>query len=321
MANDSPVNRPIPIILDTDIGQDIDDTWAIAMMLRCPELDVKLIVSDTGDTEYRARIVAKLLEVAGRTDIPVGVGVPCGHYPQPQAGWVEGYDLARYPGTVHQDGVNAMIETIMASPEPVTLIAIGPVPNLAEALRRVLRQDPDVILVGELRDLETMESALRAAETGHLVFGTLHTTGAQGTITRIVDQFPVTQQEQIRVQLSTNLIAVLSQALLPRSTSGRVAAFEFMVITPAIANLIRENKVFRIDSSIQTGKKYGMQLLDDHLWQLFESGIVKAEEMLDKSKNPGELKRKLDAARPGSAVNYGMVLGADNAAEEEKEAS
>ncbi|NLX03924.1 MAG: nucleoside hydrolase [Phycisphaerae bacterium] len=136
MANDSPVNRPIPIILDTDIGQDIDDTWAIAMMLRCPELDVKLIVSDTGDTEYRARIVAKLLEVAGRTDIPVGVGVPCGHYPQPQAGWVEGYDLARYPGTVHQDGVNAMIETIMASPEPVTLIAIGPVPNLAEALRR-----------------------------------------------------------------------------------------------------------------------------------------------------------------------------------------
>ncbi|NLX04401.1 MAG: type IV pilus twitching motility protein PilT [Phycisphaerae bacterium] len=195
------------------------------------------------------------------------------------------------------------------------------VPSFAEALRRVLRQDPDVILVGELRDLETMESALRAAETGHLVFGTLHTTGAQGTITRIVDQFPVTQQEQIRVQLSTNLIAVLSQALLPRSTSGRVAAFEFMVITPAIANLIRENKVFRIDSSIQTGKKYGMQLLDDHLWQLFESGIVKAEEMLDKSKNPGELKRKLDAARPGSAVNYGMVLGADNAAEEEKEAS
>ncbi len=192
------------------------------------------------------------------------------------------------------------------------------VPSFSEALRRVLRQDPDVILIGELRDLETMEAALRAAETGHLVFGTLHTTGAKGTITRIVDQFPVTQQEQIRVQLSTNLIAVLSQALLPRTTSGRVAAYEFMVITPAISNLIRENKVYRIDSSIQTGKKYGMQLMDDHLWQLFESGIIRAEDMLDKAQNPGELKRKLDIAQPGQTIDYGMVLGADNNAEDQE---
>ncbi|MCH7814017.1 MAG: type IV pilus twitching motility protein PilT, partial [Planctomycetes bacterium] len=132
------------------------------------------------------------------------------------------------------------------------------VPNFSEALRRVLRQDPDVILVGELRDLETMEAAIRAAETGHLVFSTVHTTGAQGTVNRIIDAFPHEQQEQIRVQLSTNLIAVLSQALLPRIPKGRVAAYEFLVVTPAISNLIRENKTYRIDSAIQTGKKYGM---------------------------------------------------------------
>jgi len=194
------------------------------------------------------------------------------------------------------------------------------VPSFAEALRRALRQDPDVILVGELRDLETMEAAIRAAETGHLVFGTLHTTGAQGTISRITDQFPVNQQEQIRVQLSTNLIAVLSQALLPRTTTGRVAVYEFMVVTPAIANLIRENKVYRIDSSIQTGKKFGMQLLDDHLWQLYESGIISAEEMLDKARHPGQLKQKLDAARPGAlSSGYGPVVGGESNGEEGKE--
>ncbi|MFA5864071.1 MAG: type IV pilus twitching motility protein PilT [Phycisphaerae bacterium] len=183
------------------------------------------------------------------------------------------------------------------------------VPSFSEALRRVLRQDPDVILVGELRDLETMESAIRAAETGHLVFGTLHTTGAQGTISRISDQFPVNQQEQIRVQLSSNLIAVLSQALLPRTTTGRVAAYEFMVVTPAISNLIRENKVYRIDSSIQTGKKYGMQLLDDHLWMLFDQGIISLEELLDKCRSPGQMKSKLDIHRPGWGVGYGPIIG------------
>jgi len=194
------------------------------------------------------------------------------------------------------------------------------VPSFAEALRRVLRQDPDVILVGELRDLETMESAIRAAETGHLVFGTLHTTGAQGTISRITDQFPVNQQEQLRVQLSTNLIAVLSQALLPRTTTGRVAVYEFMVVTPAISNLIRENKVYRIDSSIQTGKKFGMQLLDDHLWSLYESGIIAAEEMLDKARHPGQLKQKLDALRPGAlSTGYGPVIGGEANGEEAKE--
>jgi twitching motility protein PilT len=170
------------------------------------------------------------------------------------------------------------------------------VPSFGEALRRVLRMDPDVILVGELRDLETIEAAVRAAETGHLVFSTVHTTSAAGTITRVIDVFPVDQQEQIRIQLSSNLIAVLSQALCPLATGkGRIAAYEFMVVTPAIANLIRENKTYRIDSSIQTGKKLGMQLLDEHLWQLYDAGKITLEEMLDKGRQPGALQDKATA--------------------------
>jgi twitching motility protein PilT len=168
------------------------------------------------------------------------------------------------------------------------------VPSFGEALRRVLRMDPDVILVGELRDLETMEAAVTAAETGHLVFGTLHTTGCQGTVNRLIDAFPTNQQEQIRVQLSVALIAVLSQALCPRVDKGRVAAYEFLVVTPAISNLIRENKVYRLNSSIQTGKKFGMQLLDDHLWQLFSEGVIPAEEAIDKAINSGEMQDKID---------------------------
>jgi twitching motility protein PilT len=172
------------------------------------------------------------------------------------------------------------------------------VPSFSEALRRVLRQDPDVILVGEMRDLETIEAAIRAAETGHLVFATLHTTGAAGTITRVIDAFPVNQQAQVRVQLSTSLIAVLSQVLLSRvdKPNGRVASYEFLVVTPAISNLIRENKTFRIDSAIQTGRKFGMQLLDDHLWSLYTQGIIAADEMIDKSKDPGELTERVHRA-------------------------
>jgi twitching motility protein PilT len=171
------------------------------------------------------------------------------------------------------------------------------VPSFGEALRRVLRMDPDVILVGELRDLETIESALRAAETGHLVFGTLHTTSAQGTITRIVDQFPVNQQEQIRIQLASSLIGVLCQTLIPRcDTRGRIAAFEFMMVTSAIGNLIRENKVFRIPSSIQTGKRFGMQLLDDHLLRLYNDGHISIEDAVDNSHNPSEMQEKTASA-------------------------
>jgi len=191
------------------------------------------------------------------------------------------------------------------------------VPSFGEALRRVLRQDPDVILVGELRDLETIEAAIRAAETGHLVFSTVHTTSAAGTITRLIDVFPPNQQEQIRTQLSTNLLAVLSQVLCPLATGrGRVAAYEFMVVTPAISNLIRENKTYRIDSSIQTGKKLGMQLLDEHIWRLYDVGKITLEEMLEKSRQPGALHDKAMAKRqamikkkqPVKAEDVGPVL-------------
>jgi twitching motility protein PilT len=175
------------------------------------------------------------------------------------------------------------------------------VPNFAESIRRALRQDPDVILVGEMRDLATIGAAVTAAETGHLVFGTLHTSGAASTINRIIDAFPTDAQEQIRVQLGNNLIAVLSQTLCPRADQeGRVAAYEFMYVTPGIQNLIRENKSFRIDSEIQTGKKFGMQLLDDHLWALYQSGKISAEEAIDKSKNPGAMVDRLQ--RAGVAV-------------------
>ncbi len=177
------------------------------------------------------------------------------------------------------------------------------IPSFAEALRRSLRMDPDVILVGELRDLETIESALRAAETGHLVFGTLHTTSAQGTVTRIVDQFPVDQQEQIRVQLASSLIAVLSQTLLPRvDIRGMTAAFEFLYVTPAVANLVRENKVFRIPSAIQTGRKFGMQLLDEHLFRLFAEGKISEEDAIDRSQQAGEMQEKIEAFRAGKYV-------------------
>ncbi|HDP34994.1 MAG TPA: type IV pilus twitching motility protein PilT [Candidatus Hydrogenedentes bacterium] len=170
------------------------------------------------------------------------------------------------------------------------------VPTFAEALRRVLRQDPDVILVGEMRDLETIEAAITAAETGHLVFGTLHTTGAVRTIDRIVDAFPSNQQEQIRTQLSGNLKAVISQALIPRKSGfGRVAAFEIMVTTSAIQNLIRENKSYRITSAIQTGHKYGMHLLDEHLLALYRKGIIKYEEALARAQMQDEFENQVKA--------------------------
>lgn len=129
--------RPMPVILDTDIGDDIDDTWALGLLLKSPELDLKLVVGDQGKPQYRAKILAKLLERAGRTDVAVGVGIEANAKGDgPQAAWVKDYDLARYPGKVHADGVQAMIDVIMHSPEPVTLIAIGPLPNLPVALAR-----------------------------------------------------------------------------------------------------------------------------------------------------------------------------------------
>jgi twitching motility protein PilT len=173
------------------------------------------------------------------------------------------------------------------------------VPTFAEAIRRALRQDPDVILVGEMRDLETIETAITAAETGHVVFATLHTTGAQGTINRIIDVFPTNQQEQIRTQLSVAIIGVLSQTLLPKIGGGRVAAYEMLVITPAVSNLIRENKTFRITSAIQTGHKQGMQLLDDHMFKLWRDGVVEKRDILLKAHSVDELQNKIAHAERG----------------------
>jgi twitching motility protein PilT len=180
------------------------------------------------------------------------------------------------------------------------------VPNFAEALRRALRQDPDVIMVGELRDLETMDAAITAAETGHLVFGTLHTTGAAKTIDRVVNAFPVTQQEQIRIQMSTVLQAVISQLLIPRCDKpGRVAVFEIMVNTPSVAALIRDNKTFRINSDIQTGAKHGMVTLDSFLLEKFQAGMISQEEVITKSQDPTTVLQKLqelEAAKAAAAA-------------------
>lgn len=131
-----PPAPPVPVILDTDIGDDIDDTWALAYLLRSPELDLKMVVTDYGDTVYRARLTARLLEVAGRSDVPIGIGVRQAEGGGRQEAWIEGYDLADYAGTIHEDGVQAMIDLILASDEPLTVIGIGPAPNLPVALAR-----------------------------------------------------------------------------------------------------------------------------------------------------------------------------------------
>ncbi len=171
------------------------------------------------------------------------------------------------------------------------------VPSFSEAIRRALRQDPDVILVGEMRDLETIEAAISAAETGHIVFGTLHTNSAQGTVNRIIDAFPGNLQDQIRTQLSTSLIGVLAQTLLPRIGGGRIASFESLVVTPGVANLIRENKTFRINSAIQTGAKFGMMLNDDCLFNLWLEEKVEMEDVLAKAHDPDMLAKRIATAR------------------------
>ena len=165
--------------------------------------------------------------------------------------------------------------------------------TFADALRHVMRQNPDVILVGEMRDLETMQLAITAAETGHLVFATVHTTDAAQTMDRVVDVFEPARQEQIRMQLSVVIQAVISQTLLHRQDRpGRVAAFEIMLATPAIRNLIRERKTHQIYSMIQTGHDLGMQTLDAHLLEIYRAGIVNFEDALAKSSNPAEFRQR-----------------------------
>jgi len=159
--------------------------------------------------------------------------------------------------------------------------------SFANALRSALREDPDVVLVGELRDLETIRLALTAAETGHLVFGTLHTSSAAKTIDRVVDVFPAAEKEMVRAMLSESLVAVISQALLKiKDGSGRVAAHEIMVGTPAIRNLIRENKVAQMYSMIQTGSQFGMQTLDQTLMELVRRNVIAAAEARQYAKQP-----------------------------------
>ena len=179
------------------------------------------------------------------------------------------------------------------------------VPSFAEAIRRALRQDPDVILVGEMRDLETIAAAITAAETGHLVFGTLHTTGSAQTIDRIVDAFPMNQQAQIRTQLAAGMQAVISQILLPKldangEVHGRIAAFEIMTRTDAICSRIRDNKTNMIRSDLQTGAKYGMFTLDTSLSNLYKQGLISYEELITKSQDPESVVQKLKEEGYGS---------------------
>ena len=167
--------KGIPVILDTDIGDDIDDTWALALLLRCPELDVRLIVSSTGNTEYRAAIIARMLEVEGRTDIPVGIGIKQSSSQGRQAPWVASYKLDSYPGIIRRDGISAIIETVEKSPVPLTLICIGPLSNIAEVLRRAPHVAGKTRLVGMLgsirrrraeynvrRDIKSCQDVFRA---------------------------------------------------------------------------------------------------------------------------------------------------------------
>ncbi len=174
--------------------------------------------------------------------------------------------------------------------------------SFAHALRHVLRQDPDVILIGEMRDLETIATAITAAETGHLVFATLHTQGAAQAVERVVDVFPPHQQEQVRIQLSLSLVGVISQSLLPRRDGrGRVAAVEVMKMTPAVRNLVREGKTFQIPSVIQSGSRDGMQSLNQALRRLVDDGLVTYEEAAARATNLEEFDQLLGRARSAVA--------------------
>lgn len=186
--------------------------------------------------------------------------------------------------------------------------------SFANALKAALREDPDIILVGEMRDLETISLAISAAETGHLVFGTLHTSSAAQTVDRIIDVFPPEKQTQVRVQLSNSLVAVLSQTLVPRKNPkpeefGRVMAQEIMVVTPAISNLIREGKTSQIYSSIQTGGKFGMQTLEKVLADLYKAGVISLEAAMSKTSRADEIQRMIGGAQP-AGVRPGVAVKA-----------
>jgi twitching motility protein PilT len=182
--------------------------------------------------------------------------------------------------------------------------------GFAQALKHVLRQDPDVILVGEMRDLETIGTAITAAETGHLVFATLHTQDAPQTIDRIIDVFPPHQQQQVRVQLSTTLQGVVTQQLVPTADGqGRVAAVEVLVCTPAVRNLVREGKTHQIYSSMQAGGRYGMQTMDMSLSAHVKAGRISQQVAFERCHDPEELQRLL-----GGSFSAGVSESIDGAA-------
>ena len=170
------------------------------------------------------------------------------------------------------------------------------VKSFSDAIRGALRQDPDIILVGEMRDLKTIEAAVSAAETGHLVFGTLHTTGAARTVDRIVDAFPTSAKDQIRTQLASSIVAVISQVLCKKIGGGRIASFEIMIATTSIQALIRENKTYRIASDIQTGGQIGMISLDAHLMNLVNRGLIDPNEAIEKSQMPESMREGMLAS-------------------------
>jgi twitching motility protein PilT len=181
--------------------------------------------------------------------------------------------------------------------------------SFKNALKSILRQDPDVVLVGEMRDLETIGAAITIAETGHLTFGTLHTNSCAQTINRIIDVFPTGQQAQVRAQLSLVLEGVLSQTLVPKIGGGRVMAMEIMVATPAIRNLIREEKVHQIYSALQSGSKYGMQTMNQSLADLVRRRLITREDALNRSTNAEELAQLLNG-QPGDGVGAGAASAA-----------
>jgi twitching motility protein PilT len=192
-------------------------------------------------------------------------------------------------------------------------------PSFREGLRRALRQDPDVILIGEMRDLETISMAISAAETGHLVFGTLHTTSAISTVDRIIDVFPTDAQQQVRVQLSSTLQGVISQTLVAKVGGGRVAAREILVATDAVRSLVREGKSAQILNLMQTGRQHGMTTLEDELVRLYAEGLITGDDAIGKANRPEDVKKRLAdtpvratagvASRPGAASGSSGIAG------------
>ena len=182
--------------------------------------------------------------------------------------------------------------------------------SFREGLRRALRQDPDVILIGEMRDLETISMAISAAETGHLVFGTLHTTSAISTVDRIIDVFPTDAQQQVRVQMGSTLQGVISQTLVPKVGGGRVAAREILVATDAVKSLIREGKSAQILNLMQTGRQYGMTTLEDELLKAYGEGLITADDAIAKANRPDDVKKRLaEGGGPKPVANGLATMG------------